>query len=443
MPRRVQDIIPGNRRSIRDIPVEKVAHVPNHVPIKHVPVPIRRMPVNPPPEKPRPRSKLPWIAGVIGGVVVLAIIAFTLSGHLAQATFNIVPRSIPVQVAGTYVIPAVATASMPLAYGTVTETGSLSATVPATIGASVETKAGGTVTIYNAYSQQSQRLVAGTRLANNSGLIYRLTSSIIVPGYSAKTGSIIPGSIAAIIIADQSGASYNISRSDSISDFQVVAYKGTPKYGQFYARLSSDVTGGFSGAKSTITAGIMTSTTASLQANLLAELWNKASASVPTGYVMYQGAYAKSFGTPVVISTGSTTASVTLTGTLWGVTFKVSDLSAVLASSSSTASFGSMLYETPGLESLSFSIVNPNTFSPNTKTPLVAKISGSFKLVGSIPVDTLKKAFAGVSLAQTGSILKKYASIIDIPDSSGEIAPPWVGTVPADSSHITINVEKP
>jgi hypothetical protein len=314
----------------------------------------------------------------------------------------------------------------------------------------VEINAGGSVILYNAYSSQSQRLVAGTRLAGANGLIYRLTSSVVIPGYASsaglpagQAGSIIPGNLAAAIVADQPGASYNISRSDSISDLKIVAYKGTSKYITLYGRLSSDVTGGFSGMKSTVASGVLASTTASLQASLSASLREKVARSVPAGHIMYQSAYAQSFAAPSVISIGSTTADVTIAGTLYGITFKISDLSAMLAGAASTSSFGSLPYDTPGLESLSFSMINAKDFSPADKNSLVAKISGSFKLVGIVPVDTLKKAFAGISLAQTGSILKKYASAIDIKASSGEIAPPWVSTVPSDVSRISINVQKP
>jgi hypothetical protein len=132
-----------------------------------------------------------------------------------------------------------------------------------------------------------------------------------------------------------------------------------------------------------------------------------------------------------------------VTGTLYNLIFKTSDLAAFLAGSSSTDMFGSMSYDTPGLGTLSFTIANPNTFSPVKKTSLVAKISGSFKLVGSIPIDALKKALAGASLANTGSILKKYASVIDIQDSFGDITPPWVSVAPSDVSRISINVTKP
>jgi hypothetical protein len=115
----------------------------------------------------------------------------------------------------------------------------------------------------------------------------------------------------------------------------------------------------------------------------------------------------------------------------------------MLAGASSTASFGSFSYDAPGLETLSFSIANAKDFSPTAQNSLVAKMSGSFKVVGSIPSDALKKALAGSSLSGTGLILNKYASVIDIQDSFGEMAPPWVGVVPSDVSHISINIRKP
>jgi hypothetical protein len=243
------------------------------------------------------------------------------------------------------------------------------------------------------------------------------------------------------MVADQSGASYNISRSDSLSDFKVVAYKGTPKYATFYARLSSDVSGGFSGVKSSVSSGTLASTSADLQTRLSASLIDKAFHSVPSGYIMYPKAYTQSFGVPSVVSRGTTTADVVVTSILYGIIFKRSDLAATLAGASSKDTFGSLAYDSPGVDSLSFSMINAKDFSPTKKNNLVVKISGSFKLIGSISVDTMKKAFAGVSLADTGTILNKYARVIDIPRSSGEISPPWVGTVPSDISRISIIVK--
>jgi len=459
MPRRVQDIIPANRRSIREIPVghaaptsaretarekaqEKRAEEPVKMHKDDRPIAVHRMPITPPPTR-REKRRFPWIASIIGAIIIIAGLSFALSGHFASATFTIVPKSIPVAINGVYVIPATVTATSSLAYGVVTITGSASTTVPATLGKNIQTKATGSVTLYNAYSSLSQKLVAGTRLANNSGLIYRLTSTTIIPGYTTSSGNTIPGSIAAAIVADQSGANYNISSSDPLSDFKILAYKGTPKYAGFYARLASNITGGFNGARTTVAPGTLASTTADLSRSLSDSLRARAVQSVPSGYITYTGAYAQSFSVPSVVNVGSNSASVSVTGNFYGLIFKASDLASMLAGSSSTDQFGSMSYGTPGLETLSFTIANPNTFSPVKKTSLVAKISGSFKLVGSIPVDALKKALAGVSLADTGSILKKYASVMDIQDSFGDIAPPWVSGVPSDPSRIIINVQKP
>ena len=462
MPRRVQDIIPANRRSIREI---SVGHTPKASPKEIArekaeekkseesvkmhkddrPIAVRRMPITPPPTR-REKRRFPWIASIIGAIIIIAGLSFALSGHFASATFTIVPKSVPVTVNGVYVIPATATAASPLAYGIMTITGNASTTVPATLGQNIQTKATGSVTLYNAYSSQSQKLVAGTRLADDSGLIYRLTSTTVIPGYTTSSGNTIPGSIAAAIVADQSGANYNISSSDPLSDFKVMAYKGTPKYTGFYARLASNITGGFNGARTTVAPNTLASTTADLSQSLSASLRARAIQSVPSGYITYPGAYVQSFTAPSVASidsNGTNSASVTVAGTLYSLIFKESDLAAFLASSSSTDTFGSMPYDTPGLDTLSFTIANPNTFSPAKKTSLVAKISGSFKLVGSVPVDALKKALAGVSLANTGNILKKYASVIDIQDSFGDIAPPWVSGVPSDISRISINISKP
>jgi hypothetical protein len=370
-------------------------------------------------------------------------LSFALSGHFATASFTIVPKSVPVTVNGVYVIPATATAASPLAYGIMTIIGNASTTVPATLGKNIQTKAAGSVTLYNAYSSQSQKLVAGTRLADDSGLIYRLTSTTVIPGYTSSAGNIIPGSIAASIVADQPGTNYDISSSDPLSDFKVVAYKGTPKYAGFYARLTSNIIGGWNGARTTVAPNTLASTTADLSATLSASLRAKAVQSVPSGSITYPGAYAQSFTAPTVASVGSNSANIAITGTLYSLIFKISDLASMLASSSSTDLFGSSPYDTPGLDTLSFSIANPNTFSAAKKTSLVAKISGSFKLVGSVPVSELKKALAGASLADTENILKKYASVIDIQDSFGDMAPPWVSRVPSDVSRITINVTKP
>ena len=60
------------------------------------------------------------------------------------------------------------------------------------------------------------------------------------------------------------------------------------------------------------------------------------------------------------------------------------------------------------------------------------------KLIGEIPVEALKKALAGKSLADSESVLKTYSPIIEKAD--GELVPPW-SKIPSDMTRITINVK--
>ncbi len=464
MPRRVQDIIPANRRSIRDIPASqssekeassRAAQKPERKEKKreeerpiaihreHTPVEDIQEPEEPaqPVKKARKRKKFPWALTIIGVVVLFAGVGFFLSSHFATATFTLVPKIVPVSVGGTYILPSSTPGSF--GYETMNLSGTASTTVAATQGAYTETKAQGKITVYNGYSAQSQRLVAGTRLAGNSGLVYRLTSSIVIPGYTKVGTSNIPGSIVTSMIAEKAGADYNITRADSISDLKVIAYKGTAKYAGFYARLAGDVTGGFAGTRTIVSPALLASTTARIQNDLVVDLERRLMNTVPEGYVMYPMVYAKTFTAPAVSSVDTKNARITVGATVYSAMFKKIDLARFLAGASSTSLFGSTGYTAPNIESVTFTLANPKDFSPVKKTNLAARINGSFELVGDIPVDVIKKAVAGISLSKTRDILKKYASVIDLTKSAGEINPPWIGTVPADQNHITIVIKKP
>ncbi len=72
-------------------------------------------------------------------------------------------------------------------------------------------KAFGTLTIYNSFSGQSQNLVARTRFESPDGVIFRLTEPVTVPGMTLEGDERIPGSVEVSVVADQEGASGNVS----------------------------------------------------------------------------------------------------------------------------------------------------------------------------------------------------------------------------------------
>lgn len=110
----------------------------------------------------------------------------------------------------------------------------------------VEEKAGGKIIIYNAYSSESQRLVATTRFAAPDGKIFRLVKEIIVPSAKIVEGKIVASSIEAIVVADQAGPKYNI---EPVSHFSIPGFQGSAKYQGFYAESKEAMKGGFIGEK--------------------------------------------------------------------------------------------------------------------------------------------------------------------------------------------------
>ncbi|OGM91345.1 hypothetical protein A2999_02550 [Candidatus Wolfebacteria bacterium RIFCSPLOWO2_01_FULL_38_11] len=105
-------------------------------------------------------------------------------------------------------------------------------------------KASGEIAIYNSYSSDSQTLIAGTRLEDPDGKIFRLDKKIVIPGAKIREGKIESSSIKAMVTADKAGAEYNIGPTQK---FTIPGLKGTPKYDGFYASSDQAMKGGLVG----------------------------------------------------------------------------------------------------------------------------------------------------------------------------------------------------
>jgi hypothetical protein len=104
-------------------------------------------------------------------------------------------------------------------------------------------KAKGKITIYNQYSSSPQTLVKTTRLMSTSGKIFRLISTVTIPGAIIDQGKIVASSKEVDVEADEAGADYNIGP----SDFKIPGFEGTPKYNAFYGKSTQPMTGGAKG----------------------------------------------------------------------------------------------------------------------------------------------------------------------------------------------------
>ena len=323
-----------------------------------------------------------------------------------------------------------------MTYSLITVKGTASTTISAVDGPYQSTKAHGTVQIVDYYAAVPQRLIAGTRFIDNTGRIYRLTSSIVVPGAQSSS---TPGKILAQITADQPGQSFNISKNELVGDLKIAAYKGLSKYDTIYGKIVSDIAGGFEGTKKSVNPAAIASSTALLKLKLAASLVNQVKTTVPDSYIMYPNSYVTTFGTPIVGGAEQGQASVSLTGTAYGILFKRSDLEGKLAGDKLNV-FGNFAYTSQGLDELTFQISNAKDFSPDKKGTLVFHVTGNLSLIGTVPVEDLKAKLAGVSLSKTQDLIRPFNAVIE--SGSGELVPPWAN-VPSDPSRISIIIKAP
>ncbi|TXH04271.1 MAG: hypothetical protein E6R05_02835 [Candidatus Moraniibacteriota bacterium] len=102
------------------------------------------------------------------------------------------------------------------------------------------TKARGRIRISNTFSSTPQPLVATTRFETKEGKVYRLVDSLVVPGTKEQDGKSLPGVVEAVVVADQSGADYNLGS----ATFTIPGFKGSAKYEKFSAEIVQAFTGG-------------------------------------------------------------------------------------------------------------------------------------------------------------------------------------------------------
>ncbi|MEI6396984.1 MAG: hypothetical protein WCO48_02855 [Candidatus Taylorbacteria bacterium] len=440
MPRRVEDIKPSNRRSIRDIPIRLSTpkkEIIDTVVHTHTPV-----------EKPHHSTKKPtglrWFLITIGVLIIFSGLGYIASTYFSRASFTITPVSMVAEIDGIYSTQdsssGLTTASGTIPYSLMTVRGSASTTVSATVGPAVSTKSQGPVTLYNSYSTQSQKLIAGTRMANSSGRVYRLAGSVVIPGYTVSSKTTIPGSVNATIIADQPGDLYNITGASSISDFKMVSYKGTTKYDSIYARISAPIVGGMTGTQSIISTSVMSSSTSQLKTTIIADLLKQIHSVIPVGYIMYDSGYISSFSTTTSPGVDKAHGVVTVQGTVSGMLFKKSDLVNRLASAKTVSSFSPFKYDTSSLESLNVQIINDSTSTKSkVSSPIISmKVKGTIKLVGIVPVEEVVKKILGKTSEEAQKIFKQYSQVID--KVEGDVMPQW-SNVPMNPSRVSVVVK--
>jgi hypothetical protein len=441
MPKKIDDVIvPEKRRSIRDIPIpesrrkvsvnrpstdgmKRVSSKVEEIKEEYSSIPPQRPPM---PRHSARRSKRVWVAG-LAAVAVLALATLSL---FDRAVLSYVPRSSNMAF-NNEVYSAAKTGENELLYSVVKLSGDKGKSVAVSGEKDVTRPASGTIIVYNDTSAEPQKLVENTRFESAAGKVYRIRTAITIPGKKTVAGVSQPGSIEAMVYADQPGESYN----SAPTDFTVPGLKGTPRYTTIYARSKGALTGGFAGKEKVVSEADMLKARSELRTALTEELVAKAQAEVPDDFILFQSLSSVSFeDLPQSSSPEAGTANVNLRGHLYGIMFKRQDLAKELAKTK-TAILANEVVDLDSYESLklSFSGTPPTEVLPLNKISF--KVEGSAKLVWKTDEVALKSDLLGRGKKDLSSVLKNYPTVAS---ADATLRPFWKTEFPKEAEKITI-----
>lgn len=292
----------------------------------------------------------------------------------------------------------------------------------------VTQKAKGKITIFNEYEEADQRLLKDTRFESSNGLIFRIPSSVVVPGLKRDDkGNVVPGKLEVEVVADQAGDKYNISA----GKFTVPGFKDLPQYNSFYAVSNSSMTGGFDGIRKVISETDREQAESALKTQLKDQL--------------IQDAKAKSNEETIVIADESMIVYEILEDKVNGDQVLVSAKGTIKAPSFDVKVFGNSIASAviPNFTANENVVINNLdkikillTPSETETNKMNVELSGSVDFVWKNNYELLKQSLAGTKKAEIQNVVDLYPGITRV--TSIEVRPIWSGSFPEDISKIEI-----
>ena len=370
-----------------------------------------------------------WIVAAVS-VVVVGIIALLLM--LGKTTVTITPRTHQITFDPSTqftAYPVGQTTTGGVVYTTQTLEFEDSKTVPATGVEKAEDRASGSITVFNAYSDTTVRLIKNTRFEAPGGLVYRIPASVEVPGRKGAT----PGQITITVFADQAGAQYNIAPTDK---FTLPGLKNTPDmYNGVYARSSAAFSGGFVGEKPAVTPAALQEARAEIRGRLETKI-QESVAGIQNGFAFAALAKIEYESLPTVADAGG--AKVSEKARVVMPVFPSQEFAHAIAQAvSADAADSKVTLKPQGQFGAHISGTPPNDLGT---APLVFTLTGSALVVWDVDPQAVQQALIGKDQDAFKPIVSTF---LGIKDAQANIAPFWSSTFPSDPSKIEITVVNP
>ncbi len=286
----------------------------------------------------------------------------------------------------------------------------------------VQSKAGGQITIYNNYTEDTQKLVKNTRFEAPNGIIFRITDSVIVPG--KKNGT--PGSVTVKVTADSFGENYNIKP----SKFTIPGFKNSPRYDGFYAESKAAMTGGADGDRYVVSADAIaladTGMQNTLKTNLTKAVLEK---DVPTEYILATSSIYIEYSNNLEAYESGKADSYEVTGIAYVYLLAKESLAEKIAKTSMPNSTYGQTYRVLDYSSL---IINPKS---TIQKENILTIKGEGILIYDTDYEKIKSELAGKDENEYSNVFSDFPSVekADI-----DISPFWVHTFPKNINKLKI-----
>jgi len=385
------------------------------------------------------RTDRRWLFIAIGVGCVILVSSVLLSFMFSGATVTVYPKQETVVVNATYLADAQG-ASGAVPFERMVADRTESEVIAAKEERDVEDRASGTITIYNEYAETPQRLIKNTRFQSSKERVYRIRESIEVPG-KHKDGT--PGSIDAVVVAEDAGEGYNTAGPES---FSIPGFSGLPQEGKVYARSTAIITGGFLGKRRVVDEGERAAAIGrvekKLQETLLADVFQ--STDRPAGYHLFKEAIFYEFLPQPDVPEGEGKVTVSVVGKVHAVLFPDTAFAEKIASLTLPAYERSPI-TIENIQDLTVAL----TASSSTESAKVAPWDASSYTVhvegkahfiwtfdeGQFARDLAGKTKETLNNSSSGGMLELYPGIDHL---EANVRPFWKRTFPEDPEKITI-----
>ncbi len=445
-----QDVVPSDeprreaapsRASREDGPDKGIPPAPSDRGIRNINIPSRsrpamgdmRPPVVAPPrppvaQGPHRRGGRVWL-WILSGISVLAVVVLLIMFVFRSTSVTIVPQSQPVTFdasAQFAAYPADSATSGTIPYTVQSTDIEDSEVVQASGTQHVDTKASGSITIVNNFSNSPLHFVANTRFETSGGLIFKAPAAITIPAKSAAGA----GKVNITVIADQAGQQYNVGPQNK---FTIPGLKSSPtEYTNVYAYSTASTTGGFSGDQP----GVAPSDMDTAVSKIRGRLQDKATAfenAQNTSTNTALGLHVTFTDTPLTPEASGSVRIHESAHVDVAVVPSEAFASAVAQTVAADASAGPVML-VPGS---GFAITPKDGASWGTD-PIDFTLSGQAHIVWQVDTTALAKALAGRDSRAFETIVSNFPGV---ESAHARIEPFWESKFPADPAAIHISIQ--